>query len=63
MREEERILELDRYEHGVMVNALNEFRNDLIEEKQSTDAVDDLLIKTIDAPTRKVKRRGRDEAR
>lgn len=63
MREEERILELDRYEHGVMVNALNELRNDLIEEKQSTDAVDDLLIKTIDAPTRKVKRRSHDEAR
>lgn len=63
MREEERILELDQYEHGVMVNALNELRNDLIEEKQSTDAVDDLLIKTIDAPTRKVKRRGYDEAR
>ena len=63
MREEERILELDRYEHGVMVNALNELRNDLIEDKQSTDAVDDLLIKTIDSPTRKVKRRSHDEAR
>ena len=63
MKEEERVLELDRYEHGVMVNALNELRNDLIEEKRPTDAVDDLLLKTIDAPTRKVKRRGHDEAR
>ena len=63
MKEEERVLELDPYEHGVMVNALNELRNDLIEEKRSTDAVDDLLLKTIAAPTRKVKRRGRDEAR
>ncbi len=63
MREEERILELDHYEHGVMVNALNELRNDLIEEQRPTDAVDDLLLKTIDAPTKKMKRRGRDEAR
>ena len=63
MKEEERVLELDPYEHGVMVNALNQLRNDLIEEKRSTDAVDDLLLKTIGAPTRKVKRRGRDEAR
>jgi hypothetical protein len=63
MREEERILELDHYEHGVMVNALNELRNDLIEEQRPTDAVDELLLKTIDAPTKKMKRRGRDEAR
>lgn len=52
----ERVLTLDNYEYGVMVNALNEFRNDLIEEERSTDAVDDLLIKTIDAPTKKQKR-------
>jgi hypothetical protein len=31
-----------------MVNALNELRNDLIEEKRSTDAEDD-LCQTIDA--------------
>lgn len=29
----ERVLTLDNYEYGVMVNALNEFRNDLIEEE------------------------------
>ncbi len=52
----ERVLTLDNYEYGVMVNALNEFRNDLIEEERPTDAVDDLLIKTIDAPTKKQKR-------
>jgi hypothetical protein len=57
MREEERVLTLDNYEYGVVVNALNDLRNDLIEEQRPTDAVDDLLIKTIDAPTRKQKRR------
>jgi hypothetical protein len=57
MKEEERVLTLDDYEYGVMVNALNDMRNDLIEEQRPTDAVDDLLIKTIDAPVKKPKHR------
>ena len=60
-KEERRILELDRYEHGVVINALNEMRNDLIGEERSTDIVDEILLKTIDAPTKRV--RSRDEAR
>ena len=60
-KEEKRVLELDRYEHGVVINALNEMRNDLIGESRSTDIVDELLLKTIDAPTKKGKIR--DEAR
>jgi predicted N-formylglutamate amidohydrolase len=46
-----------------VVNALNELRNDLIKEERPTDAVDELLLKTIDAPTKKQKRRNHDEAR
>lgn len=57
-KEEKHILSLDRYEHGVVINALNEMRNDLIAEKRPTDAVDELLLKTIDAP---IKRRKKDE--
>lgn len=63
MKEEERILTLDNYEYGVMVNALNDFRNDLIKGEKATDAVDELLLKTIDAPTKKQKRRNHNEAR
>jgi hypothetical protein len=55
MKEEERVITLDDYEYGVVVNALNEFRNDMIEEQRPTDAVDELLIKTIDAPKKKQK--------
>lgn len=54
-KEEKRVLELDRYEHGVVINALNEMRNDLIGESRPTDIVDELLLKTIDAPTKKGK--------
>ena len=60
-KEEKRALELDRYEHGVVINALNDMRNDLIGEDRPTDIVDEILLKTIDAPTKKV--RSRDEAR
>ncbi|MBR9946172.1 hypothetical protein KE530_06925 [Clostridiaceae bacterium Marseille-Q4145] len=60
-KEEKRVLTLDKYEHGVVVNALNEMRNDLLEEQRSTDIVDEVLLKAIDAPIKKVK--CRDEAR
>jgi len=63
MKEEERVLTLDNYEYGVVVNALNDLRNDLIKEERPTDAVDELLLKTIDAPTKKHKRRSHDETR
>ena len=33
-RNEKRVLTLDRYEHGVIINALNEMRNDLLEEER-----------------------------
>lgn len=60
-RTEKRVLTLDRYEHDVVINALNEMRNDLLEEERPTDIVDEVLLKVIDAPTKKEKRR--DEAR
>ena len=60
-RTEKRVLPLDRYEHGVVINALNEMRNDLLEEDRPTDILDEVLLKVIDAPTKKEKRR--DEAR
>ena len=60
-RTEKRVLTLDRYEHGVVINALNEMRNDLLEEERPTDILDEVLFKVIDAPTKKEKRR--DEAR
>lgn len=60
-RTEKRVLTLDRYEHGVVINALNEMRNDLLEEERPTDIVDEVLLKVIDAPTKREKRR--DEAR
>ena len=38
-------LELDRYEVGIILNALCEYRNKTIEKEISTDAIDDLFVK------------------
>ena len=55
------VVELDRYEHGVLINTLNDERNQLIAEGRSTEALDDVFIKVVGATSKK--RRGRDEAR
>ena len=63
-KQEKRVLTLDRYEHGVVVNALNEMRNDLLEEQRDPGPVEDVLLKTIDAPSQKDRKaKRRDEAR
>lgn len=55
--EEKRILEMNYHEHGVVLNALNEYRNDRLAEGYSTDIIDEVLLKAIDAPKIKEKRR------
>ena len=55
MRERQHFVALDEYEHGIVIDSLNEKRNDLRSEGKSTDAVDDLIIKFGHAPKRKFK--------
>lgn len=38
-------MELDKYEIGIIINALNVLRNNQIAEEKPTDAIDDLLMK------------------
>lgn len=45
---------LDDCERRIMVNALNDLRNSLIQQGRYTDVVDDIMIKVIDTkPKRK----------
>ena len=46
-RQEKVVLTLDPYEHGIMIRALNELRNDLLEDKRDPGPVEDVLLKTI----------------
>lgn len=57
------VVTLDDFEQRLMVNGLSDFRNDLIREDKPTEDVDDLILKVIDAPTKKEKRRADRETR
>ena len=39
----------DEYERGIIIKALNDKRNALIKEERYTDAVDEVLLKVINA--------------
>ena len=43
-----RQLEIDEYEQGILINALNLLRNQQIREKRPTDPIDDLIMKIIE---------------
>ena len=52
--EKKYIIAFDDYERRIVVNALNNLRNSLIQQGRYTDAVDDIMIKVIDTkPKRK----------
>ena len=55
MREEKLYIKLDGYEQSILVRALNDLRNSLLENARSTDAVDELIIKTDNAKRKTVR--------
>lgn len=57
------VVTLDNFEQRLMVSGLADFRNDLIRDAKPTQDVDELILKVIDAPTRKEKRKAQREAR
>ena len=53
--EKKRYITLDDCEWKIVINALNDFRNSLIQQGRYTDAVDDIMIKVINTkPKRKL---------
>jgi len=62
VKEDIRVLTLDDFEHRMVVHALNDLRSEQIEQQRSTEDVDALLLRTIDAPHKKkcVRKRGHD---
>lgn len=57
MAEEKVVVTLDNFEQRLLVNGLADFRNDLIRDDKPTEDVDDLLLKVIDAPSQKGKKK------
>ena len=60
MRDVKRVIEVSDYEHRVIMEALNDRRNDFIFGNKPTEDVSDLLLKVIDAPSKRKKDRDRD---
>ena len=46
---------LNEYERRIIINSMNELRNRLIAKGRYTDAVDELLLKIINAKKKKFK--------
>ena len=63
MAEEKKVVTLDEFEQRLMVSGLMDFRNDLLRDEKPTEDINDLILKAIDAPTKKEKRRADREAR
>lgn len=63
MAEEKKVVTLDDFEQRLMVSGLMDFRNDLLRDEKPTEDINDLILKDIDAPTKKEKRRADREAR
>ena len=63
MAEEQRVVELSDFAHRLLVSGLADFRNDIIQEAKTTEDVNDLLIKVIDAPKQRRLGRSTHEAR
>ena len=56
MKEVYKILELDKYQLGIIINALNDLRNKLIQEQRETDAVDEVLLKALESPQKVIEK-------
>lgn len=63
MAEEKKVVTLDDFEQRLMVSGLMDFRNDLLRDEKPTEDINDLILKVIDAPTKKEIRRADREAR
>ncbi len=51
--EEQRVVMLNKYEYGMIINSLNELRTKLIRENKSTEFVNELLLRLLNIPIRK----------
>ena len=61
MRVDKRVIVVDSFEHDLLINGINEFRNMLIEEEKPTEDVDNLLMKILDASYQRKRRFDRED--
>lgn len=62
MREKRTHIYLDNFEHRLLVGCLMTARNELLREDKPTEDVNELILKIIDAPTKKLRVIAKEEA-
>ena len=55
VKQPKRQIILDDFEWRALVKGINEYRKQVIDENGCVEVVNELLVKIIDAPTKKVK--------
>ena len=63
MTEAKRIMTMDDFEHRLLVVCINKALTEYMEEGKPTEDINELLIKAIEAPTKKEKRKADREGR
>lgn len=54
MPEKKHYLYLDEKEHSILIISLVQMKNKLIQQGRFTDCVDDLILKTLSAPVKRI---------
>ena len=54
-KEEHKLVPLDAYEEGAVIEGLNKIRTEQLEKEGAADFVSDLMLKIIQAPTKKAR--------
>ena len=55
VKQPKRYIILDDFEWRALIKGVNEYRKQVIDENGCVEVVNDLLLKIIDAPTKKIK--------
>lgn len=63
VRADKRVIVVDEFDHNIIANGMNEYRNMLIEKEMPKEDVDRVLYVILDAPTKRELRRADREAR
>lgn len=63
VRADKRVIVVDEFDHNIIANGMNEYRNMFIEKEMPTEDVDRVLYVILDAPTKRELRRADREAR
>jgi hypothetical protein len=55
MKDEKRVVEMDRIVYAIILNSLLSMKNELRQQEKETDLIDKVIIKIAKAPSKKQK--------